>query len=144
MKNVNNGHWGNCIRILLLTFLAKNNTYIIRSPPPSWLHVLMWLMCWCVGFSARFLKVHDSNLGRITGNWIFELRLSLAGCSIKLSSSHILVVSFLEWSALGLFTFYTCQGLMNMDDILAATTTLSGPPSHVPIAPWYHPRVTLR
>ena len=124
--------------------LFSQEQYLYNKVTPSWLHVLMWPMCWCVGFSARFfLKVHDSNLGRITGNWIFELRLARS-LGVPSSCSHILVVSFLEWSALGLFTFYTCQALMNMDDILAATTTLSGPPSHVPIAPWYHPRVTLR
>ena len=123
--------------------LFSQEQYLYNKVTPSWLRVLMWLMCWCVGFSARFFKVHDSNLGRITGNWIFELRLTRS-LGVPSSCSHILVVSFLEWSGLGLFTFYTCQALMNMDDILAATTTLSGPPSHVPIAPWYHPRVTLR
>ena len=125
--------------------LFSQEQYLYNKVTPSWLRVLMWLMCWCVGFSARFFKsswLQSRKNNRKLDIWAPPL--SLAGCSIKLSCSHILVVSFLDWSALGLFTFYTCQALMNMDDILAATTTLSGPPSHVPIAPWYHPRVTLR
>ena len=46
-----------------------------------------------------------------------------------------LVVGFLEWS--GLFTFYTCQDLMNMDIISPRPTPLL---SHILIAviPWYH------
>ena len=113
--------------------LFNQEQYLYNKVTPSLLapcpHVTDVLMCWLLRpfFKSSWLQSRKNNrkLDIWEPRWVSRDEFGLG-----------LVVGFLEWS--GLFTFYTCQDLMNMDIISPlsysdSSDTMIPPGGHVTI-----------